>query len=112
MASTGTMRRRITLIKPAPRELNDVGEMIPSGNPTRMRVWSSWKEVSGSESLSEEQEFGQDRIESDIWWNAAWRDINTEWNIEDEAGNTLDLISVTEVGGRRWQLRLVMTRRV
>lgn len=112
MASTGMMRRRIVLIKPAPEELNDVGEMKPMGEPTRMRVWSSWKETSGAESFSEEQDYGEDRIECDIWWNAAFRDIDIRWKIEDESGNELDLVSVTEMGGRRWQLRLKAARRI
>jgi len=112
MASAGMMNRRVTLIKPAPQYLNDVGEMVSDGNPTRYRVWASWKESSGSERLSEEQEFGLDTITVEFWYNDVFKDIDVQWSMEDERGNELDIVSVTEKGGRRVQYSVKAVRRI
>jgi len=112
MASPGMMNRRVTLIKPAPEILNDVGELVPDGDPMRYPIWASWKESAGGERLTSEQEFGADTITLEFWWNNAFRDINVEWELEDESGNSLDIVSVTEKGGRRWQLAVKAVRRI
>jgi len=112
MASAGMMNRRVTLIKPAPQYLNDVGEMVSDVDPIRMKVWASWKESSGSESLSEEQEFGLDTITLEFWYNRAFADIDVQWSLEDERGNELDIVSVTEKGGRRVQYSVKAVRRI
>jgi len=112
MASSGMMRRRIVLIKPAPETLNDVGEMKPNGEPTRYPVWASWKEAAGGERLTEEQEFSADTITIEFWYNRVFADINYSWTLEDERGNILDIISVTEKGGRQVQISIKAVRRV
>lgn len=111
MASSGMMRRRVTLIKPAPQTLNDVGEMVPSGDPVRMRVWASWKEAAGGERLTEEQEFSADTIIIEFWYNRVFADIDYTWLLEDEQGNELDIVSVTEKGGRQVQISIRAVRR-
>lgn len=112
MANPGMMNRRVTLVKPAPQYLNDVGEMVSDGDPVEYRVWASWKESAGGESLSEEQEFGADTITLDFWYNAVFRGIDVQWSVVDERGNVLDIVSVTERGGRQVQISLKCVRRV
>lgn len=114
MASPGSMRKRITLIKPALEFLNEVGEMEPDPDsaPMRYPVWASWKESAGGERLSEEQEFGADTITIAFWWNSVFDDISIEWEAEDEKGNLLDIVSAIEVGGRRNQIQLKAVRRI
>ena len=112
MASSGMMKRRVTLIKPAPQFLNDVGEMEPNGEPTRYRVWASWKEAAGGERLTEEQEFSTTRIKVEFWYNAAFSDIDYTWLLEDEQGNELDITAVAEIGGRKNQIQVIATYRV
>lgn len=112
MASPGMMNRRCTIIKPAPQELNDVGEMVANGDPVRLKVWTSWKEDAGGESLSEEQEYGSDTITLEFWYNRVFQGLDVLWGLEDELGNPLDIISVTEKGGRQVQLSIKAVRRV
>ena len=112
MAASGTMRRRVTLIKPAPQYLNDVGEMVSDSDPIRYRVWTSWKEAAGGERLSDEQEFSADTITVEFWYNAAFADIDYTWTLEDERGDILDIVSVTEKGGRRVQISIKAVRRI
>ena len=103
--------RNVTLVKPAPQTLSDIGEMVPDGEPTRYPVWASWKEISGTERLAEEEFYGEDRIELVFWWNPVFETLSTKWDVIDERGNTLDIQSVTEMGGREVKIKLVATRR-
>lgn len=111
MASSGMMRRRVVLIKPAPQFLNEVGEMESNGETTRYPVWASWKEAAGGERLSEEQEFSSDTITIEFWYNRVFADIDYAWTLEDERGNILDIVSVTEKGGRQVQISIKAVRR-
>ena len=111
MASSGMMKRRVTLIKPAPQFLNDVGEMESNGETTRYRVCASWKEAAGGERLTEEQEFSADTIIIEFWYNRVFADIDYSWTLEDERGDVLDIVSVTEKGGRQVQISIRAVRR-
>jgi len=112
MAGTGMMRRRVVLIRPAPRADDDYGDrQRDDGSPERYPVWASRVEKDGVESYGEEQEFGVNRVEFTLWWNAAYGDVSSRWSMEDEGGVVMDIVSVVEVGGRRNQLRISTVRR-
>jgi len=104
--------RQITIVKPGPQTLSDDGEMVSSGAPTRYHVWAHWMESPGSERLTGEQELGSDQIVMTIWWNEMWADMDTTWQVESETGVELDVVSVTEFGGRNWMLKIRAQRRV
>jgi len=112
MASPGQMNRRVTLYKPPAGEADSFGEKVSNEPPTQYKVWASWKESGGGESVVEGQEIGVTTITADIWFNNALRGIDTQWWLRGEDGVDYDIVAAEEVGGRRWQLRLKLVKRV
>ena len=110
---SGAFTRRIAFIKPAPETLGPDGEMVPNGEPVRYEAWAYWKEVIGSESYSEDQQFERDTVEVTTWWSPPLADMDNTWDLESETGETLDIESVVEAvtGQRNWQVMVRATRR-
>jgi len=111
MALPGNMKRRVTLVKPAPKTANTFGEMAPQGTPTRFPVWASWKESVGREVLAEGQEFGTLPVIVEVWNHEQLRGLDETWSLLSEAGDAFDIVGVAELGGRNWQLRISAVRR-
>jgi len=104
--------RRIAIIRPAPTTLNDVGDMVPDGQPFEFLVWGSWKEEMGSESLSEDQEFNANTITITTWDAPEFAAMGGGWSARSESGDELDIISVTRLGVRDGQVTIRATRRL
>jgi len=111
MASPGQMNRRVTIFKPPVKAADSFGEPVSDAPPTEYKVWSSWKESGGAETVTENQEIGVTTITADIWWHANLHGIDTQWWLRGEDGIDYDLVAAEELGGRRWMLRLKLIKR-
>ena len=112
MASPGQMNRFVSLMRPPVKTADSFGEPVSNASPIEYKVWSSWKEQGGGETVTEQQEIGVTTITADIWWHSNIEDINTQWWLVGEDGLEYDLVAAEELGGRRWMIRLKLVKRV
>lgn len=106
MASPGQMTRRVVLTKPPAKTADTFGEPVSDASPTRFPVWCSWKEAGGNETVVSDTEVGITVVTADIWWHVQIRDLDVHWGLIGENNCDYDILSVEELGGRRWQFRL------
>lgn len=111
MASPGMMNRRLTLLKPPTKTADSFGEPVSDASPTEYKVWGSWKESGGGEVVGDGQLYTTATITSDIWWHRLLSNIDSEWSLIGEGGIRYDIVATEELGGRRWQIRLKLTKR-
>lgn len=111
MASAGQMNRRVVLLKPPAKQADSFGEPVSDAPDIRYNIWCSWKESGGNETIVEEQEVGVTVVTADLWWHNQLRDLDVHWRLVGENDCEYDIISVEELGGRRWQFRLKLVLR-